>query len=336
MKPTITFRVACLLATTVIGASCTMKNQEAPPLTGPSEFGLSVSVAVSPDVLRGDGASQSVVTVTVRDPAGQPLSNRVLTTDILVDNTVVDFGSLSARSIVTKADGKATLVYTAPLLSDSESVVDITVTPVGSSSGNHASSSARIRLVPTGIRLPPIDLLPVFSTPTSNPAQGQAVLFDAQESTGSIAQYRWDFGDGGTGVGQTVSHSFSQIGTYFVRLTLVDQAGRTASVSRSISVGQAPAPTANFTFSPANPEPNDDVRFNASSSLPAPGRTIVSYAWDFGDGGSATGVQATRRFTQARTYNVTLTVTDDIGRTSVVTKSVEVAVPEVDDGQPPN
>ena len=291
---------------------------------------------MAPDVLRGDGASQSVITVTVRDPGAQPLSNRMLTADILVGSSVVDFGSLSSKSLVTKADGKATLVYTAPQLSDSETLVDISVTPVGGSYGNHASSSARILLVPTGIRLPPIDLVPVFSTPSSNPAQGQAVLFDAQESTGSIAQYRWDFGDGGTGVGQTVSHTFSQVGTFFVRLTLVDQAGRTASVSRTISVGQAPAPTANFTFSPANPEPNDDVRFNASSSLPTPGRTIVSYAWDFGDGGTATGVSATRRYTQARTYNVTLTVTDDIGRTSVVTKSVVVALPEVDDGQPPN
>jgi PKD repeat protein len=58
----------------------------------------------------------------------------------------------------------------------------------------------------------------------------------------------------------------------------------------------------------------------------------VSYAWDFGDGATGSGITATRRYTQARTYNVTLTVTDDIGRTSVITKSVEVAVPDDDDG----
>ena len=59
----------------VIAASCTMKDQEAPPLTGPSEFGTSVNVGVTPDVLQQDGASQSVVAVTVLDSAGQPLAN---------------------------------------------------------------------------------------------------------------------------------------------------------------------------------------------------------------------------------------------------------------------
>jgi PKD repeat protein len=329
---TMTRSFTTLFVCALAAASCTMKNQEAPPLTGPSGFGTSVSVQVSPDVLRGDGASQSIVTVAVFDEAGQPKANTVLTAEIVVGNSIVDFGLLSARSIVTKADGKATLVYTAPRLSDTETLVDIALTPVGTSFGNHMSSSARIRLVPTGIRLPPLDLVAAFTASTSNPAQGQTVLFDAQESKGSISQYRWEFGDGGSAEGQTVSHSFSQVGNFFVRLTLVDASGRTASVSRSVSVGQAPAPTADFVFSPTNPEPNDDVRFNASASQPAPGRRIVSYAWDFGDGSSGSGVQPTRRFTQARTYNVTLTVTDDIGRTSVVTKSVEVALPDEDDG----
>ena len=35
--------------------ACTMKNQDAPPLTGPSEFAQSIGIAVSPDVLPQDG-----------------------------------------------------------------------------------------------------------------------------------------------------------------------------------------------------------------------------------------------------------------------------------------
>ena len=325
----------CVIAAALVTASCTMKNQDAPPLTGPSEFGTSLSVTVTPDVLALDGTSQSVVTVTARNSAGQLLPNLPMRADMYVNGVIADFGSLSAKSLVSGSDGRAVIVYTAPASNAGvESLVDIAVTPIGTSAGNHQPISARIRLVPTGIRLPPVDLVPVFAFTPSSPAAGQTVLFDAQESAGSIAQYRWDFGDGGSAQGQTVSHAYSEVGTYFVRLTLVDSAGRTTSISRSVAVGQAPAPTANFTFSPANPQPNDDVRVNAGASLPAPGRTIVSYAWDFGDGTSGSGLQASHRYTQARTYNVTLTVTDDIGRTSVVTQAVDVAVPDEDGGQP--
>jgi PKD repeat protein len=330
------FRVLTLATGVLVAASCTMKNQEAPPLTGPSGFGTSVNVSVSPDVLLQDGASQSMVSVLVFGPDSRPLANVPLTAEIWVDGQVVDLGALSARSLVTNSAGKATLVYTAPRDVGGEAVVEIAITAVGTNFGSHKPQVARIRLVPTGIRLPPVNLTPSFTFTPSNPAQGQTVVFDAQASTGNATQFRWEFGDGSSGSGITATHAYSDLGSFIVRLTLVDAAGRTVSVSRSISVGQSPAATAEFTFSPANPQPNDDVRFNASASVAAPGRTIVSYVWDFGDGGSATGVQASRRYTVARTYNVTLTVTDDLGRISVVTKPVDVAVPDDDGGGSPN
>jgi PKD repeat protein len=320
--------ITCALAT----ASCTMKNQEAPPLTGPSDFGTSVTVSVTPDVLMQDGASQSVVTVMAYDAGSRPLANVPLTAEILFEGQVVDFGALSARSIVTNSAGKATLVYTAPRDVGVEAVVEIALTPTGNNFGSHPSRIARIRLVPPGIRLPAVDLVPAFSFTPSSPGQGQTVVFDAQESEGTIAQYRWEFGDGDTASGETVSHAFSDVGSYVVRLTLVDPGGRSKSVSRSITVGQGAAPTAEFAFSPANPQPNDDVRFNASASFAAPGRTIVSYSWDFGDGSTGSGAQVTHRYTRERSYNVTLTVKDDIGRISVITKAVEVALPDEDDG----
>jgi hypothetical protein len=190
---------ACVVALALAAASCTMKNQDAPPLTGPSEFGTSVTVAVSPDVLALDGSSRSVVTVTARNANGQPLPNLSMRADMYVNGHIADFGELSAKSIVSGADGRATLVYTAPASNAGvESLIDIAITPIGTSAGNHASVSARIRLVPTGIRLPPLNLQPAFTFTPTAPAQGQTVLFDAQTSTGSISRYRWDFGDGHT------------------------------------------------------------------------------------------------------------------------------------------
>ena len=95
-------------------SACTLKKQETPSLTGPSELGTSVTINVTPDVLSQDGASQSLVTITVRDQNGQPVRNQSLRAEIFINGLIVDFGTLSARNVVTDANGRATLVYTAP------------------------------------------------------------------------------------------------------------------------------------------------------------------------------------------------------------------------------
>jgi PKD repeat protein len=306
-------------------ASCTMKSQEAPPLTGPSEFGTSVGVQVTPDVLQLDGASQSVVVVHVLDSASQPLRNVPLRADIVVGGQVVDFGSLSSKSLVTNGDGRATIVYTAPAsASESEAIVDISITPIGSNYQNAVARSASIRLVPTGIRIPPSDMTPAFTFAPDAPTEKANVLFDASSSTGSIEQYRWDFGDGSTGTGRTTTHAFNGPGTYFVRLTVVDGLGRSTSTTRSVTVGQGTLPTANFTFSPTDPVVGDLVNFNGTQSTAAVGRRIITWAWNFGNGESASGPLASMRFTAARTYTITLTVTDDIGRTHTTSRTLQV------------
>lgn len=330
---TIIHRLAALGLFAVVATSCTMKDQEAPPLTGPSEFGTSVTVQVTPDVLQQDGASQSVVIVTARDAAGQPIANLPLRAEIRFNGQAVDFGSLSSRNIVTGPDGRALLIYTAPAVAANvESLVEIAVTPLGTNFDNAVARTASIRLVPAGVVLPPSGLNPQFSFTPSNPSQSQNVFFDASASaapaTNPIASYEWDFGNGRTATGKTVTHAFSGPGTYFVRLTIRDAAGRSASTTQSVSVAQGAAPTASFTFSPTEGTTHQPVQFNASSSVAAPGRSIVSYRWDYGDPFSPNnadqGVQVAHAYSRVGTYTVTLTVTDDIGRTATTSRTVQV------------
>ena len=64
-----------------------------------------------------------------------------------------------------------------------------------------------------------------------------------------------------------------------------------------------------------------------SSDQPFFGRRIVSYSWDFGDPNDRTpgsGPQTQHRYAVAGGYNVTLTVTDDLGRTSSLAQTVDV------------
>ncbi|HEX4017816.1 MAG TPA: PKD domain-containing protein [Frankiaceae bacterium] len=82
------------------------------------------------------------------------------------------------------------------------------------------------------------------------------------------------------------------------------------------------APAASFTASC----PGAQCFFNASAST-APGSTIASYAWDFGDGSAAgTGVNPSHTYAASNTYQVTLTVTNAQGAVATSTQPVTVAV----------
>jgi len=70
------------------------------------------------------------------------------------------------------------------------------------------------------------------------------VHFDASasgDSDGTIASYRWEFGDGQTleGAGwQQAQHTYGSGGSYVIRLTVTDDEGASASVERSMWLGE--------------------------------------------------------------------------------------------------
>lgn len=313
---------------------CTTKKQEAPPLTGPSELGTSLSITVSPDVLRQDGASQSLVTVTARDNAGQPARNLALRAEITVGGIITDFGSLSARNIVTDASGRATFIYTAPpagpIAVDTGTIVGITVSPMGTDFGNATSKTVDIRLVPSGIiAAPPSALRLTLNLPSA--VVGDTAVFTANvtdaagnDASASVASYQWTFGDGRTASGRTVSHTYSQPGNYPVTLTIVDVLGRVGTTAQSLTVGAGTNPTATFFVTPSSPNVGQTVTFNASTSVAAPGHSITSYEWDFGDGRTAGGATVTHAYTAPGSYTVLLRTTDSAGRKGTSTQTINV------------
>lgn len=151
---------------------------------------------------------------------------------------------------------------------------------------------------------------------------GKALAVDgssSQDPDGSIASWAWDFGDGSTGTGRTASHTYATAGTRTVTLTVTDDRGATATTTRDVTATNRP-PTAAFTAT------SDALTasFDASGSGDPDG-SVVSYAWDFGDGATGTGRTATRTYASAGTRTVTLTVTDDEGATASTTRSVTVS-----------
>ncbi len=70
------------------------------------------------------------------------------------------------------------------------------------------------------------------------------VQFDASDPDGDIKTYAWDFGDGNTGEGQQVEHTYTDAGEYKVKLTVTDNKGATNTTTKTVEIGSNSAPVA--------------------------------------------------------------------------------------------
>lgn len=327
------FRAIAVLAAALV-AGCTVKETDAPPLAGPSEFALSIALQAVPDSIYQDGASQSAINIEARGPDSQPVRALPLRVEMYVDGVLADFGTLSARTVVTGDDGRARLTYTAPPRpiesTGAGRMLTVTVTPIG---GDYRAETARqvdIRLVPPGIILPPPGAPPAvaFNFSPSTVTTFTPVTFDASPTNCPTCTFSWSFGDGGSSSGVTASHEYRSPGTFIVTLRATDARNQTASATQSVTVAASTAPTASFVFSPTEPLPGQDIFFSAEASRAAPGRRIVFYDWNFGSGRTGAGVTVSKRYDNIGTYVVTLTVTDDANQKGTVSQEVAVGVVE--------
>ena len=156
----------------------------------------------------------------------------------------------------------------------------------------------------------------------------EQVTFDASGSTGAINEYLWDFGDGETGSGVEVSHTYSEIKTFLLTLTVIDKSGKEASSSQGIVVNAPPnePPTAKFTPKPTTGQAPVLISFVPTGSSDPDGE-IVQYAWDFGDGKKVIGRVANHTYAAPGNYVAKLTVTDNEGAVDEATFEVIITGP---------
>jgi len=235
-----------LLAATLAG--CTVHQTEAPPLTGPSEFALSVTMAASPDTLTASGLQQSSISIQARDANGGPKPNQSFRLRTVVDGATVAYGTLSTETVVTGSDGRATAVYTMPKFNSFEAgtpsrVVSISATPIGTDYSTAVAHSVDLLVVP-----PPVPAgnaggpTPSLVASTTSAKVGQLVSFDGSGSLAapgcSIVMYYWNFGDALANEehGYDASHAFASPGTYTVIMGVQDDVGRTSSAFKTIVV----------------------------------------------------------------------------------------------------
>lgn len=121
-------------------------------------------------------------------------------------------------------------------------------------------------------------------------------------SYGNIADWYWDFGDGTSSVVQNPMHTFPDAGMYYVCLTI------TGPISQSVWCEEVYVEAGSgcynyFTYQTVG----NTVQFSGFHSSDAP----ASYTWDFGDGMSGEGQQATHDYAGPGMYYVSLQSWDD-------------------------
>jgi PKD repeat protein len=153
--------------------------------------------------------------------------------------------------------------------------------------------------------------------------------------TASAANFAWDFGDGTTGTGNPVTHTWAAPGTPSVTLTVSGKGYTQSSSTKTFNVGKSPNPplnsdysesagsctnTGGFWFCPATT--GQVVTLTGVETNPA-----ANFAWDFGDGTTGTGNPVTHTWSQAGNDTVVLTVSGTGYTTTSTTKTFQVQKP---------
>ncbi len=171
-----------------------------------------------------------------------------------------------------------------------------------------------------------------FSFP--NPVtQGSPVIFNSIVSgnTGSL-QYSWYLEDGTyLGSGSVASYTFPSSGSHTLALRVYDSgSGATAYASHSVNIQHTPvrvslSSTASRFFGLSGTV-GSPTSFSASVTS---GRPPYTFSWDFGDGGTGTGVVATHTYSVAGVFIIVLKVTDIDGFVAVASGAFSISATPV-------
>jgi T5SS/PEP-CTERM-associated repeat protein len=265
----------------------------------------------------GDGSHAATMKLqggTYAFDAGLTVSaNALLTGCGTINGTVVnlgtitnDCGTLSFNGVITNngtivVSSGATAVFAGPLVNNG--LIDAT-------DGTALFSSNLVNNGTLTGQAP----VPNFSGSPRNGAATLLVNF-TDASSGTVTSSVWDFGDGGTSILTSPSHSYTIAGTFSVSLTVLGPLGsNTLLRSNYVTVTNVfTAPVAALTASPTNGAASLLVNFTDAST-----GTITDHSWNFGDGNTSTLTSPSHTYSTAGVYSVALTVSGPGGSNTLL------------------
>ena len=193
--------------------------------------------------------------------------------------------------------------------------------------GRGVSNSVQELVKTVRINTPPLPVITAAKV-TSN----SKVTFSAEQSSdpeSTLNTFTWDFGDGNTGSGPRVQHTYTKTGEYRVTLQVNDGEGlpnSSRTTEHILLINEYP--TADFT-APVVVAPGEEFTLDGSASSDSDG-LITSYEW-YNEGELiGTGSRITTSLSKTGNANISLKVKDDSGyelAEGIKTKRIRVNTP---------
>lgn len=138
---------------------------------------------------------------------------------------------------------------------------------------------------------------------SSTPNGGNAITFYANANPSNTANYTWSFGDGSSGTGSTVTHTFTGNGPYYVCLSIADNFfGCNVTQCDTVYPGQGSGCDSYFFYMRDSLDALTQYFYGSSNS------NVTSWFWDFGDGNYSTEQNPVHTYTDSGYYMVCLTI----------------------------
>jgi hypothetical protein len=278
------------------------------------------------------GRPPVVADITVHTPEDVPLQVNVPVADpdgdVVVLRSVAD-GAHGTASCTGNAPLQCTYTPTAGFAGPDEFRVNITDSHGNSGTGavhvvvdpvNDPPSVVTPQAMTVSLRTPPApathDVLDGASDPDGDHVTLSAPLTPTATPHGSVSC------TAGGLCTYTPNSTFTPGSVDSFTFTAVD--GHGATTVGTVNVAEHnDKPTAAFDARLQTPDTPLIVAFDASASHDPQG-PLASYAWDFGDGSTGTGVTPTHTYAQPGQYQARLTVTDSGGLTDTVSRSIRL------------
>lgn len=120
----------------------------------------------------------------------------------------------------------------------------------------------------------------------------------------SLINYEWHFGDGSIATGKNPQHTYTQAGTYTIKLVYTTAGGCIDSVSRTEAIRVGNKPNVNFHASPKVSCANQLIWFSDAST----GGKADRWFWSFGDGNTSTEQNPAKSYLDTGHFKVKLVV----------------------------
>jgi gliding motility-associated-like protein len=165
-------------------------------------------------------------------------------------------------------------------------------------------------------------LVPNFTANVTSGCGPLTVSFTDQ-STGNPVRWNWEFSNGTLSNVQNPTVTFATPGTYSVKL-VVQSANEIAQIEKIDYIVVQPSPSTNFSANITLGCVPTTINFSDLSSTPV--GNLVSWDWDFGDGGTSTQQNPSHTYNNIGFYTVTLTVTSSTGCKNTVSKGSYIRI----------